>query len=185
MILSRLKKADFKPKDDYNVIPTQVYIIIKKACERLCEFLDRAKREIDQNLEGANHEVYLTELGTSLYCSVADQMKKYPVNNGGGLIWTTDITKYHSLISQFNIDALYEQFGCLKELANLFIVKPENLKSVISQGFVARVDLRNIRPYLELRQDWKKLSKIEKDLFKDEVQKDAERRQSVMPNINR
>jgi hypothetical protein len=93
-------------------------------------------------------------------------MKKFQVNYVGGCILTTDLSKYHECIIQFNINCLNEKFDLVKEIGNLFIVKPENLKSVIREGHLARLELQLLRPYLELRTDWQKLAKFEKDSLK-------------------
>ena len=53
----------------------------------------------------------------------------------------------------------------LREIGSLFIVKPENLKSVIQDGFLARLDISMLRPYLMMRADWTKLSRLERELF--------------------
>jgi hypothetical protein len=90
------------------------------------------------------------------------------VNSGGGLIWTTEISKYQAIITAFNIEILHDQFSCLKEMANLFIVKPENLKAVIMYGYLAKIEMKSIRSILELRQDWAKLAKLEKSIFSND-----------------
>eukprot|EP00842_Homolaphlyctis_polyrhiza_P006460 jgi/Hompol1/6815/HPOL_005091-RA len=53
----------------------------------------------------------------------------------------------------------------LKELGNLFIVKPENLKTVMNEGYLGRIEPQLLHPYLILRADWAKLAKIEHELF--------------------
>lgn len=65
----------------------------------------------------------------------------------------------------FKIDLLQERFDMLKEVGNLFIVKPENLKTVINEGYLGRVEHKLLHPFLSLRADWPKLSKIEIELF--------------------
>lgn len=80
--------------------------------------------------------------------------------------WLRDLAKYQEIAVLFNINILNEKFDLLKEIGNLFVVKPENLKSVIREGHLARIELAVIRPYLELRTDWHKLAKFEKDLLK-------------------
>ncbi|KAI8911500.1 exocyst complex component Sec10-like protein [Gorgonomyces haynaldii] len=161
-LLGKLKKTDFKPKDESVILNTTC----TPTCEKVCQFLVHIKEAADSALEGRNHDIYLTEVGTSLFTMLADQMKRYPVNYAGGCQWTTDLSKYHEAIAHFNVETLNEEFDILKELGNLFIVKPENLKAVIREGHLARLEFEVLQPYLVLRPDWSKLSKIEKDLFK-------------------
>ena len=65
-----------------NTVSTQV-------CDKICEFIRKVKFAADKGLEGRNHTVYLTEIGTCLYGLLAEHLKKFPVNNAGGCIWTT------------------------------------------------------------------------------------------------
>jgi hypothetical protein len=65
----------------------------------------------------------------------------------------------------FKLESLNEYFSVLKEICNLYIVKPENLKMVLQEGYLGRMELSAVHGYLSLRADWSKLSRIEKDIF--------------------
>ena len=43
----------------------------------------------------------------------------------------------------------------LRQLGNLFIVKPEILKSVLNEGYLAKIDVKYFLPYLQARTDFK------------------------------
>lgn len=49
----------------------------------------------------------------------------------------------------------------LRQLGNVFLVKPEILPSVLSEGYLAKVDFKSLYPYLQMRVDFK-TSKIDK-----------------------
>lgn len=66
-----------------------------------------------------------------------------------------DVAKYQELIKMFKIPALDERFEMLRQLGNIFVVKPEILKSILSEGYLARLDPSLLYPYLERRTDFK------------------------------
>lgn len=55
----------------------------------------------------------------------------------------------------FKIAVLDEKFEMLRQLGNIFVVKPEILKSILSEGYLARLDPSVLYPYLEKRTDFK------------------------------
>ncbi|KAJ3313826.1 Exocyst complex component 5 [Boothiomyces sp. JEL0838] len=138
-ILAKQKKSDYNMKDGLlgNTIPTQT-------SNQIIEFLRRISGEAFEFLDEGNRDLYLTEIGTSL-CN--------------------DITRYHEVVIQFRVENLDEYFNVLKELCNLYIVKPENLRMVLQEGYLGRMELPVLHSYISLRADWSKLGKLEKDLF--------------------
>jgi hypothetical protein len=59
------------------------------------------------------------------------------------------------VIKIFKIPGLDERFEMLRQLGNIFVVKPEILKSILSEGYLARLDPSVLYPYLEKRIDFK------------------------------
>ena len=53
----------------------------------------------------------------------------------------------------------------LRELGNLFVVKSEGLRNVVSQGYLSKLDAATLLPYVSMREDWAKLSRFEKEIF--------------------
>lgn len=43
----------------------------------------------------------------------------------------------------------------LRELGNVFMVKPEVLKSLLDDGYLGRVDTKLLLPYVQMREDYK------------------------------
>lgn len=43
----------------------------------------------------------------------------------------------------------------LRQLGNLFIVKPEILKSVLNEGHLVKIDVKYLLPYLQVRTDFR------------------------------
>ena len=65
-----------------------------------------------------------------------------------------DIKSYQDTISTFAIPSLHERFEFIRQLGNVFLVKPDILKSYITEGYLGRIDANLLRPYLAQRADW-------------------------------
>jgi len=65
-----------------------------------------------------------------------------------------DLKSYQDTISTFNIPALHERFEFIRQLGNVFLVRPEILKSYITENYLGRIDSSLLKPYLALRSDW-------------------------------
>lgn len=70
-----------------------------------------------------------------------------------------DIKMYQDTISSFNIPALTERFEFIRQLGNVFLVRPEILKSYINENYLGRIDPSLLKPYLALRSDWGQFEK--------------------------
>ena len=79
-----------------------------------------------------------------------------------------DIAKYQESVKAWNIPSLDERFEMLRELGNVFLVKPEILPSVMNEGYLAKVDFKSLYPYLQNRVDFK-TSKIDKLFEKQNI----------------
>lgn len=53
---------------------------------------------------------------------------------------------------------LDERFDMLRELANIYIVKPENLGSILREGLLGTVEMKQMIPFVQLRADYKKIN---------------------------
>lgn len=71
--------------------------------------------------------------------------------------WTPcrDIAKYQEVFSSFGIPSLNDRFEMLRQLGNIFVVKPEILPSILGKDFLARIDPKALHPYLRMREDFK------------------------------
>jgi hypothetical protein len=57
-------------------------------------------------------------------------------------------------VASFNIPALHERFEFIRQLGNVFLVRPEILRSYITENYLGRIDSGLLRPYLAQRSDW-------------------------------
>ncbi len=49
---------------------------------------------------------------------------------------------------------MLERFEFIRQLGNVFLVRPDILKSYITEGYLGRIDSSLLRPYLAQRSDW-------------------------------
>lgn len=71
-----------------------------------------------------------------------------------------DLKSYQDTISGFGIPALHERFEFIRQLGNVFLVRPEILKSYITEGYLGRIDASLLKPYIALRSDWGQFGKL-------------------------
>ncbi|CAO3671954.1 unnamed protein product [Rhizopus stolonifer] len=150
-ILSRQKKNDFRPKDEEMAMMS----IGTTPCMQSIEFVTKVFRSASGALQGKNFEAFLKHIGNGFHSMLLEHFKKFYVTPTGGLLVTKDVAKYQELIKMFKIPALDERFEMLRQLGNIFVVKPEILKSILSEGYLARLDPSILYPYLEKRTDFK------------------------------
>ncbi|KAI7890173.1 exocyst complex component Sec10-domain-containing protein [Mucor mucedo] len=150
-ILSRQKKNDFRPKDEEGAMMSMG----TQPCMQSVDFITRVYRAASQALQGKNFEAFLRRVGNAFHSMLLEHFKKFFVTPTGGLLVTKDIAKYQEVIRMFKLPGLDERFEMLRQLGNIFVVKPEILKSILSEGYLARLDPSVLYPYLEKRIDFK------------------------------
>ncbi|KAI0796881.1 exocyst complex protein [Abortiporus biennis] len=148
--LAKQKKVDFKPRDD----DLSFARVNTEPCIACCEFLEKIRDASKQSFSGKNLEIFLTEIGVAFHGLLLDHLKKFPVSATGGLMLAKDIKSYQDTIASFGIPALTERFEFIRQLGNVFLVRPEILKSYITEGYLGRIDSSLLRPYLSQRSDW-------------------------------
>ncbi|PFH51373.1 hypothetical protein AMATHDRAFT_47094 [Amanita thiersii Skay4041] len=153
--LTKQKRNDFKPRND----DLSFARVNTEPCVACCETLDKVREAAQENLSGKNLEVFLTEIGVSFHSLLLEHLKKFPVNPTGGLMLAKDIKSYQDAINSFDIPALRERFEFLRQLGNIFLVRPETIKSYISENHLGRIDINLLKPYLALRSDWGQFEK--------------------------
>jgi len=98
-----------------------------------------------------------------------------------------DLKSYQDSIITFNIPALHERFEFIRQLGNVFLVRPEILKSYITENYLGRIDASLLKPYIALRSDWGTFEKgfnspdeVESEVGAGQALKDRFARVSVM-----
>ncbi|KAG6877239.1 hypothetical protein C0992_010465 [Termitomyces sp. T32_za158] len=155
-LLAKQKRNDFNPRDD----DLSFARVNTEPCLSCCEVLEKVRDMANQNLNGKNLEVFLTEIGIAFHSTLLEHLRKFPVSATGGLMLAKDIKSYQDIIRTFGISALHERFEFIRQLGNVFLVRPEILKSYITEGYLGRIDAALLKPYLMLRSDWAQYGKL-------------------------
>ncbi|KAK1231808.1 Exocyst complex component 5 [Marasmius sp. AFHP31] len=155
MQLTKQKRNDFKPKND----DLSFARVNTEPCEACCDMLEKVRDAAKANLSGKNLEVFLTEVGVTFHSLLLEHLRKFPVSATGGLMLAKDIKMYQDTIGSFGIPPLTERFEFIRQLGNVFLVRPEILKSYITEGYLGRIDPTLLKPYLALRSDWGQFEK--------------------------
>ncbi|CAO3611897.1 unnamed protein product [Cunninghamella echinulata] len=150
-ILGRQKKNDFSPRVEEVLMMSNG----TAPCVNSVEFLTKVYRAATKSLQGKNLEAYLLNIGNEFHTLLLEHFKKYTVTPTGGLMVAKDIAKYQEVVQVFKIPTLNDRFEMLRQLGNIFVVKPEILRSILSEGYLARLEPNVLYPYLVKREDFK------------------------------
>ncbi|KAJ7590790.1 exocyst complex protein [Mycena floridula] len=153
--LRKQNKTDFKPRND----DLSFARVNTEPCVACCDLLEKVRDNAKPNLSGKNLEVFLTEIGVAFHSLLLEHLRKFPVSATGGLMLAKDIKMYQDTVSSFGIPALTERFEFIRQLGNIFLVRPEILKSYITENYLGRIDPSLLQPYLALRADWGQFEK--------------------------
>lgn len=59
----------------------------------------------------------------------------------------------------YGIAVITDRFDMLRQLGNIFIVRPEIIKSYMSESHLARIEGRLLRPFLMQRSDYQQYNR--------------------------
>ncbi|KAH9045459.1 exocyst complex component Sec10 [Lactarius pseudohatsudake] len=161
--LAKQNKPDFKPRNDDDSFAR----VNTDPCIGCCEILEKVGIAAKQNLSGKNLEIFLTEVGVAFHSQLLEHLRGFPVSATGGLMLAKDLKSYQDTIATFSIHALHERFEFIRQLGNIFLVRPEILKSYITENYLGRIEPALLRPYLAQRSDWGHVEKGFRDESED------------------
>lgn len=85
------------------------------------------------------------------------------------MLFCRDLAKYQETVAIFKIPEVNERFELLRQLANIYVVLPENLKELTEEGVLVRLDPMVLHAFVALRADYKQ-AKLFKGMPVEEVQ---------------
>lgn len=154
-----VKKSDYRPKiDDLAAFNSST-----QYCGVVKEYLRTCAKIMQQFLPSQNAIKSINRISKIFFEQLIDLMKKITFNDMGALVFLNDINAYSEMLNDFGPESqreIYVYFNFLRELSNVLIVKPENLRSVLQEGSLNLIDIRLFYPFIALRSDFK-TSKIE------------------------
>ncbi|KAI3746449.1 hypothetical protein L6452_08883 [Arctium lappa] len=148
LLLTEQKATDYKSPDDGLMGDNRP----TAACTRVVAYLSRVLESAFTALEGLNKQSFLTELGNRLHKALTTHWLKFAFNASGGLRLKRDITEYGDFLRNFNTPTVDEKFELLSILANIFIVAPESLSSLIEGTPSIKKDAQR---FVQLRDDYR------------------------------
>ncbi|KAH8830390.1 exocyst complex component Sec10-domain-containing protein [Flagelloscypha sp. PMI_526] len=154
--LAKQKRTEFKPRDDDLAFFGKANT---DPCIASSQYLEKVRDAARASLTGKNREVFLTEVGVSFHSLLLEHFRKFPVNGMGALMLAKDITTYQDTIATFGIPSLFERFEFIRQLGQVWLVNPDVLRSILTEGYLGRIDSTLLKPYLALRSDWGKFEK--------------------------
>jgi hypothetical protein len=160
-LLSKQSKNDYRVRDDENANSPGVSGVTS-TCDTVAGFVTRALSAVEDALDGANARVTSSSIAALAAHSFAGHLRRGPVSAMGALALARDVARYvqalspaarpHSASEGLQIA---DRLQLLRDLASLFVVRPENLPSLLCEGSLARLDREVILSYLVNRADFK------------------------------
>lgn len=144
--LSKQKKKDF--------LADNIAEYDTEACDMVSEFMTYIYDTLQKSLDNNNLLNVLNKVGSQFLHLLLEHFKKFTVNSTGGIILTRDVIRYQSVIDNWEIPELSENFQILKEIGNLFTVHPNLINSLVAEGQLANLKPFTIRQYISKRTDF-------------------------------
>ncbi|XP_024993093.1 exocyst complex component SEC10a-like [Cynara cardunculus var. scolymus] len=148
LLSTEQKATDYKSPDDGLMGDNRPTV----ACTRVVAYLSRVLESAFTALEGLNKQSFLTELGNRMHKALTTHWLKFAFNASGGLRLKRDITEYGDFLRNFNTPTVDEKFELLSIMANIFIVAPESLSSLIEGTPSIKKDAQR---FVQLRDDYR------------------------------
>lgn len=153
------KKSDYRPREYNHVLDNSP----TAACASCCKFLDEQIRHVSTCLYGRNRDMFFRELGMGFHHNLTMLLKQYTVTESGGIRLMRDLSDYQRCMRRLNVAEVDELFDLLREVANLFLVAPQNLPNVLSELMQKKSMSRDeVNSYIKMRADYRnnKLNKL-------------------------
>lgn len=173
-LLSRQKKTDYKPKaDDLEALVGPSQVCHRSSAERVgvrgdVRLCRAARQDGHRQARHAqcSHPPRRDRIGPP--CAAARAPQGLPRQRHGrngpakvrpalhAPLPRSDLRRYRKLLDAMDpaADLLRDRFEMLWELGHLFVVRPENLRSILLEGHLGRIDAKLIYPFISQRADF-------------------------------
>jgi hypothetical protein len=106
-------------------------------------------------LDGRNVRSFLGEVASRLLRLLVDQVKRLSVTAAGGLRLMRDTSEYRDCVARFGSPAATKQYELLTDIAKIFLVTPENIKALVGDSSLGRLDPQELLEIVKSRADFK------------------------------
>ncbi|KAI9175659.1 Exocyst complex component 5 [Blastocladiella emersonii ATCC 22665] len=158
-VLAKQKKTDFRARGDDLDMAAVAHQLASPTCVSICELLSRVHGHTTAFLDGANARAVLHLVAVQVHAQLLEHLRKFPVSTTGALTLARDVAKYQdAVVAGFKLGddpRVAARFDLLREISNLFLVRPENLPALLGEGLVAQLDTASVAAYLSNRADFK------------------------------
>lgn len=133
-----------------------------KACQEVVNCLiahvSNVRRE---DLEAHIMEVFYKEIALRLFHDLCKHIKSFTFDEPGGYQLLSDLSGYFSWVATLDIPDVINHFQALKEVANLFLLSPENLKILLQdqERFLGIFHPEDLLEFVQRRIDYRKIQK--------------------------
>lgn len=97
--LAKQKKTDFRPRNDDLTFAR----VNTEPCMACCGMLETLRDAAKKSLSGKNLEVFLTEIGVAFHGLLLEHLRKFPVNDTGGIILAKSVFWQPHAFTQLNM----------------------------------------------------------------------------------
>jgi hypothetical protein len=174
-LLPRQRKSDFRPRAD----ELQMLAGPSPACLAVVDFLRNVARCVLSLMDTANATLYLSLLGTRFHALLTAHIRAYSISDTGALLLrkypffcvlscvsdvfslfllpSSDLRAYQEVVVGMGPagHALKPSFDLLVEIGNVFLVRPENLRSLLQENLLAQLDSRLALQFVAQRADFR------------------------------
>ena len=156
-VLRKQKKSYYKIKNDYDLLSSP-----SPTAQCVCIFLEEFLEECHKNLEDhAMKTSFVTLCAKGVANNFLQNLDRFTITDAGGLMLLKDVSLYSQTFEKTDSTVSKSCFQMLRELCNLFVVKPENISGVAGEGLLSTVSASSILKIVKLRSDFKQ-ARIEK-----------------------
>jgi hypothetical protein len=153
-ILAGQKKTDYRLRDE----DLASAIESTPTCISIFNFLSKVAKLASMTLDGANLSSFLSEIAIALRQLLLEHLRKFVVSLTGGLVVSSDVTKYSELVRPWPLDdTTFKKEGgmdILTEVANLFVISPEALRERLRPSADGgKGEVAELKRFVERRED--------------------------------
>jgi len=126
-----------------------------KAFTQVTNLLDTQHQHLVSTLgASANVDAVLVDLGLGLQVVVLDHVKKFCFSTAGGMQLLRDLSALKTHVAKYRSSVVDDAFDMLRQVASLFLVPLEALRSVTEEPSLQRLPPKDLQSLIRLRADF-------------------------------
>ncbi|CAB1113650.1 unnamed protein product [Ectocarpus sp. CCAP 1310/34] len=148
----RSSKSDYCPKEESAAIEaTRTVKAVSSVLEEQHSVFVECLKEVDQRVD---LRMLWESVGLRVHELFVEHLKKTKVNVIGAFILANDVNRLQEVLGRFGCEGVTSAAEQLREIANLYVVPPENLLSLMEQGRLAEMGKEELVGFVRMRADY-------------------------------